>query len=178
MFRPDCPRSLDKKIMPTDQELDKHLASSSNGTRLDQLGTRFTQPRNKHAIWETTEKIRLQAGDTLVFPPNWFHRIPPQSKDAAHSGMSIVVKYYPMPTYEAAFQLSPPGIDNFDSEKVACYKLLDLYRALSNVTLDVQSGLPRFPCVATKLHDMIKHDFSNHKDEFVQGAVLHPDDEF
>ena len=177
MFRPDCPHSLDENKLPTDQELDENLASVHNGTLLDQLGTRFTKTVDKQAVWETAEVVNLQEGDTLVFSPSWYHRIPPQATDAAYSAMSIVVKYEPLPLPDGALVVDADGIDDFDSKKAACYKMIDLYRALSNENLDVKKGLPRFPCDAMKLHDMAKHDFSIHKDQFVQGAVLHHDDE-
>jgi hypothetical protein len=175
MFRSGCLHPWDKRKMPTDAELDKDLASSPNGTLLDQLGTRFTKTTDKQAVWETAEVVQLQAGDTLVFSPSWYHRIPPQSKDAPYSAMSIVVKHTPMPTYEGATILKPGGIDGFDTDKAACYKLIDLYSALTNPSLDIQKGLPRFPCDPNKLHDMEEHDFSNHTHDFVKDGKLHHD---
>jgi hypothetical protein len=163
--------------MPTDSELDKDLASSPNGTSmLDQLGTRFTTTKDKKAVWETAEIIHLQAGDTLVFSPSWYHRIPPQSKDAAYSAMSIVIKHKAEPTYEGAFQVIPRGGQSFDTHKAACYKLIDLYRELSNPNLDTKNGLPRFHCDASRLHAFKEHEFANHKDHFIENAVLHQDE--
>jgi hypothetical protein len=176
VFRPDCPLPREKN-MPTDVELDEDLASAQNGTLLDQPRTRFTKNLNTKVVWETTESIHLRAGDTLVFSPSWFHRIPPQSKDATHSGVTLVAKHVPRSSRhnsnQGAFMLDPRGLNDKTTTKAACYKLVDLYRELSNPNLNIQRGLPRFECHASRLHDLFKDDFSDHMNGFVESAVLH-----
>ena len=164
--------------MPTDTELDKDLATFPNDSPLDKTGTRFTKTTYKDVIWETTESIHLHAGDTLVFSPSWFHRIPPQSKGSTHSAVTFTAKHKPRPIYEGAFTLNPKAIDSFDSEKAACFKMIDLYRELTNPNLNLQKGIPRFPCHASRLHHFEEHSFSDNKDHFIANAVLHHDDEF
>jgi hypothetical protein len=163
--------------MPTDAELDIDLASYPNDSSVDQPGTRFTKTKFRAVVWETTESIHLKAGDTLVFSPNWFHRIPPQSKDATHSGVTFTAKHQPTHKYEGAITLNPKGLDSFDTAKAACYKLIDLYRELTNPNLNLQQGLPRFPCHASRLHNFTEHEFGDHKDDFVKNATLHHEDE-
>jgi hypothetical protein len=179
VFRPDCPHPQESNL-PTDVELDKDLASSANGTLLDQPGTRFTKSLNRKVVWETAESIHLHAGDTLVFSPSWFHRIPPQSKDATHSGVTLVATHVPKNpnpprnfNQGGVFMLDPRGLDDKTTTKAACYKQIDLYRELSDPNLNIQEGLPRFECHASKLHGLFRDDFSDHTDAFVYNAVLH-----
>jgi len=163
MAQPGCPHpNEDETQLPTVQELDRHLATS--GSLIDKVGTRFTMNRTHDIVWETTEVLTLSQGQSLLFSPLWYHRVIPPPPNAAHATMTLVIKYHPEPgiarrhtkdrdrPLRNIFLLVPKEIDAPNTDKWICISMMDLYLTLSDPTLDVEQGLPIFPCTEDTVH--------------------------
>jgi len=178
MNQPGCSRA-NESTLPSVEELDRTLSTSA-GSPLDQVGTRYTMTsssssaqHNTGVVWETTEVLTIQQGQSLLFSPTWYHRVIPASAQATHSAMTLVVKYKQEPSIMQAkdhgqdrnvYLLKPLEVTAPNTHKWVCYSLVDLFLVLTDPNLDVEQGLPRFPCTEDTVHSP--------KDDFLQPTTL------
>lgn len=174
MAQADCRHPTDGDL-PSDDELDTTLAQSDeSGSLLDAVGTRFTIGDAKNIVWETTGRMPLKAGQSILFSPFWYHRIIPPTLYASKSAVTLVAKYKKDPMHvpykdvqnrqHTCYLLRPDEIlPETTTKKLACYKVFELYQSLANPFLNVEAGLDVFPCDPDKLHDTKDHEFNKYQ---------------
>ena len=149
--QPTCPmaapRASIRGAWPRFDELDSSLADAGPaGTRVDVNGSRYLL---SSAVWKTTDVMRVDAGQSLVFSPSWFHRIIPTPRDATHWSMTMRVAYH-REVKQVDSQLSPVALSTHYSNRSVCFTRRDLVRALLHPHLrtfkGVQRGLPAIGC--------------------------------
>ena len=85
---------VEGETLPTFDQLE----SKSSSSLVDKKGSRY-HIGHQNIVWETTEVISLQATQSLLFPPSWYHRIIPPKKDNDSRGtttttaITLVAKY-------------------------------------------------------------------------------------
>jgi len=155
MARADCPQPGETNL-PTFEDLDNNLAYvGPSGTLVDVSGLRY-HLGHSDVVWQTEEVIKIQRGQSLLFSPSWYHRVIPQTYDATHTSVTLVVKYRKdavnvssnkrrVPSAES-FILKPEEIKANTTKKLACYNVLDVIEALLDPTLDESNGIKILPC--------------------------------
>lgn len=78
--------------VPAFAELDARLEDADeNGTLVDVVGSRYRLSEESGIVCETTEVVRIRAGESYVFSPAWLHRTIPNTAGATHVGVSLQV---------------------------------------------------------------------------------------
>ena len=134
MAGPTCPRQSERQDArpPTFDSLDRELAAASSaqmGTLIDRVGSRYYLS-NTSAVWETREVLRVRADHSLLFAPNWYHRVVPPPSDASHAAVTFRAAYNHDFQNEDSRQLdsSSTGVEN--SNYHVCHTRWDLILAL------------------------------------------------
>lgn len=90
--RPLCLGEAEQVQVPTFAELDAHLNNANDtGTHVDVVGSRYRLSDESDAVCETTEVVKIRAGESYLFSPAWLHRTIPATAEAAHVGVSMQV---------------------------------------------------------------------------------------
>jgi hypothetical protein len=161
MAHPTCRTVANEDEPPrTFAELDADLpAAGPEGTQVDRVGAQYTlrdakQPHDM--IWRTCEVVRLLAGETLLFPPSWFHRVVPPAEGASHAAVTLVAKYSGDIRYSDTgsargkqsghFVLRPSEFHTPNTRMRICWSVRTLVLALRDPHLDVRLGSHLLRC--------------------------------
>ena len=128
MAQPTCPRadeSSPTRAVPMFAALDANLSAATHlGTAIDVEGSRWRLPGH-HSVWTTTEVLPIHAGTTVLFSPNWYHRVIPPTADASHSAMTLL---HGARSTAALLIGRTTNVARKHLRDVACQVLLDSYR--------------------------------------------------
>jgi len=158
MVRPDCPTPTEMvSPLPTMEELEMEMPITGKSL-IDTPGTRFHM-NGEGVVWETQEVVLLTQGQSVVFSPLWYHRVPPPAVDATHAAVTFIAKFRGERSIgninrrkKINYLMIPDDIAPENTEKLICFRLLDLYGALVHPELNVQLGLGLFPCTDDTMH--------------------------
>ncbi len=163
MAEPTCPRASESLCsVPSFDTLDEGLAANNNnhsaqsslGTVIDRVGSRW-RIREGETVWTTTDVVAVEAGESVLFSPNWFHRVIPQQRGAPYAAVTLRAQYHGDIIFgdDAVLDGSRFGVKSSDYH--VCYTRWDLVHALRHPDLRTWAGrrlgIPTPRCTITPM---------------------------